>query len=96
MINDAGVPLIMDQGLTLFISRAEFMITNSCSSCRWIAPEILEPAKADDIAPEKEPFFEDPEYHDYDTVHTNERRLLSWYDYSQGDDRGSSVQLFAI
>ena len=66
MINDAGVPLIMDQGLTLFISHAEFTIANSCGPCRWIAPEILEPAEADDIAPEEEPFFEDPEYRDYE------------------------------
>ena len=44
--------------MTLFISHAEFPIANSCGPCRWIAPEILEPAEADDIVPEEEPFFE--------------------------------------
>ena len=65
MINDAGVPLVMDQGLTLFISHAEFTIANSCGSCRWIAPEILDPVEDYNIALE-EPLSEDPEYHDYE------------------------------
>lgn len=64
MIDNAGTPLIMDQGLNLFVSHAEFTIANSCGPCRWIAPEILEPAD-DDIAP-VESFFEDPEYRDYE------------------------------
>lgn len=59
MIDDEGVPLIMDQGLTLIISHAEFTIANSCGPCRWIAPEIFEPAGDYDIDQEES---EDPDY----------------------------------
>ena len=43
MVDDEGVPLVMDQGLSLLILPGEITTDNSLSTVRWNAPEILVP-----------------------------------------------------
>jgi serine/threonine protein kinase len=45
MISDEGVPLIMDAGLSLIVSRAEFTVAGIYGPCRWQAPEVLDPSE---------------------------------------------------
>ena len=44
MITDEGRPQIMDSGLSLIVSRADFTIASVCGPCRWMPPEVLEPS----------------------------------------------------
>ena len=45
MISDDGVPLLMDIGLALIVSRAEFTVPGIYGPCRWQPPEVLDPAE---------------------------------------------------
>jgi serine/threonine protein kinase len=44
MIRDDGTPQIMDAGLSLIVSRADFTNASVCGPCRWMPPEVLEPS----------------------------------------------------
>jgi len=44
LIADDGSPQIMDQGLSLIVSRADFTIASLCGPCRWMPPEVLDPS----------------------------------------------------
>jgi serine/threonine protein kinase len=44
LIADDGSPRIMDQGLSLIVSRADFTIASLCGPCRWMPPEVLDPS----------------------------------------------------
>jgi serine/threonine protein kinase len=45
LISDEGVPLVMDAGLSLIVSRAEFTVAGIYGPCRWQAPEVLDPSE---------------------------------------------------
>lgn len=44
LIRDDGTPQIMDAGLSLIVSRADFTNASVCGPCRWMPPEVLEPS----------------------------------------------------
>lgn len=44
LIRDDGSPQIMDEGLSLIVSRADFTIASLCGPCRWMPPEVLDPS----------------------------------------------------
>lgn len=44
MISDDGTPQIMDAGLSLIVSRADFTVASLCGPCRWMPPEVLDPS----------------------------------------------------
>ena len=37
-------PQIMDEGLSLIVSRADFTVASLCGPCRWMPPEVLDPS----------------------------------------------------
>lgn len=42
LIGEGDTPQIMDVGLSLIVSQADFTSTSRCGQCRWMPPEILD------------------------------------------------------
>ena len=76
MIGDDGTPQIMDAGLSLIVSRADFTVASLCGPCRWMPPEVLDPSD---------------QYYDYEAIETEDDDDISSTSYSSPFGKQSDV-----
>lgn len=51
LIEDDGRALISDIGIYTVVSQSDFTTANIAGSCRWTAPEVLDPPEEDEEKP---------------------------------------------